>query len=335
VEQNPLGATALPEAVRIAQSTIDDTATTGKLEAPAGGVALRDGEGVLYEPIARWPRRCARPRRAGHPRHGQGRPTTARRSWRRRPAGHSHRATTTIALRLAGRPDRHGPRLHGGRPAAHGAFRFHDRSAIQPLSARRGSGRVVEAERASLEASWPRPRCASSRPCSARSTRSSTCPRPTSCSVTRRHGHDHDPGRRHAARLAHALVQALRAQEQKAATFRTLETGATAACPGVGARGARRGHVRTLWAAQPAAARRDAPGRRLQHVDRRGRVPGRQRPAATRSRSRRSTARERPVADRQAHRPAPGGVVTQALTSPYHVVVIDHQGATGDIYVDG
>ncbi len=341
VEQNPLGATTLPEALRVASFTIDDAALTGKLEARVGGTALRDVEGALFEPVGPLAAALlARP--AGRPLRVTGKLEPGHRSAIVGAVGlrvTSHRETTTIALRVAGGLAGADRAMSVDDLPRSGVYRFHDRVYINPLAERRGAGRLPEAERAALE-----------RLVAAADLRSQ--PRvfrptytiydvPTTYLVLGDAQGEVTTTIEAGATLpaaVEALVRALSDAGGRAATFRTLERGTYGGVAQAGVRVARdQASLNALWAAHAGTG----PGATQPVIDfSRQRVVGvfmgRQSSGGydveVTALERRGDELHLRVVRRS---PAPGQPVTMALTSPYHVVVVDHQGATGDIYVDG
>lgn len=340
-ETNPLGATALPEAVRVVSFTLDDVAVTGALEARAGGTALRDGEGTLYEPIG--PLAAALLRRpVGRPLRVTGRLEPGHRSAIAGAVGlrvSSHRPTATIALRVTGG-------LAGADHAFSvddlprtGAYRLHDRTIVFPDQARKGAGRLDEAARARLEglvaAADLRRQPSVFRPqfplLDVPSTSLVAADAQGQVTVTIEAGAT-------LPAAVQALVTALQGHAQRAATFRTLERGTFSgvAQPGVTvARDA--AALRALWAAHAGTG----PGVSMPAVDFsrqlvvavfQGRQPSGGYGVEVRALERVGDDLHLSVTRRT---PAPGQAVTLAFTSPYHIVLIDHQGATGDVYVDG
>lgn len=341
VAQNPLGATTLPEALRVVSFIVDDVAVTGKLEARAGGTALVDGEGTVYEPIGPLAGALvARP--AGRPLRVTGKLEPGHRAAIAGAVGlrvTSHRETTTIAHRVAGGLAGADRELCVDDLPGTGAYRFHDGVRILPLSERRGAGRLAEAERAALE-----------RLVAAADLRSQ--PRtfhppytiydaPATYLVL-----DDGQGEVTTTILAgatlpaevEALVDALRAVGDGAATFRTLERGTFGGVAQAGVRVARdQASLNALWAAHAGTGAGATPPTvdfSREYVV--GVFMGRQTSGGY---DIEVTALERRGDDlhlRVVRRaPAPGQPAPAVLTSPYHIVVIDHQGATGDIYVDG
>ncbi|MCO5166913.1 MAG: protease complex subunit PrcB family protein [Planctomycetes bacterium] len=340
-EQNPLGATALPEAVRVVSFTLDDVAVTGALEARAGGTALRDGEGTLYEPVG--PLATALLRRPlGRPLRVTGRLEPGHRSAIAGAVGlrvSSHRPTVTIALRVAGGLAGTDNAFTVDDLPRTGAYRLHERTVVFPDQARKGAGRLAEAERAGLErlvdAADLRRQPSVFRPqfplLDVPTTSLVLADAQGQVTVTIEAGAT-------LPAAVQALVSALQGHAQRAATFRTLERGTYSgvAQPGVTvARDA--AALRALWAAHAGTG----PGVAMPVVDFSRQVvvavfQGRQSSGGygieVRALERVGDELHLSVTRRT---PAPGQVVTLAFTSPYHIVVVDHQGATGDVYVDG
>lgn len=341
VEQNPLGATTLPEALRVVSFTIDDVAVTGALEARVGGTVLVDREGALYEPIGPLAAALlARP--AGRPLRVTGKVDPAHRPVVAGAVGlqvTSHRETTTIGLRVAGGLAGADRALDVDDLPVSGAFRFHDRLLINAAAERRGAGRLAEVDRAALE----RLVVAADLRSQPRLFRPSFTiyDAPTTSLVL-----DDAQGQVTTTILAgaslpaevQALVTALQTAGNGVATFRTLERGTFSGVARASAVVARdQASLQALWAAHAGTGVGATPPtvdfsrQRVVGVFQ-GRQPSGGYDIQVTSMERRGDALHLRVVRRT---PAPGQPVTLALTSPYHIVVIDHQGATGDVYVDG
>lgn len=341
-ESNRLGATALPEAVRVASFSLDDVAVTGRLEQVPGGRLLRDEEGTIWEPIGPLAASLAQAPVA-RPLRVTGRKDPAHRSAIGATAGlvvTSQRATVTLSVRIAGGlagADRLTaiddlPRT--------GAYRFHDELVIAPQNDRSGRGSLSAAQKVDVEAKLGaanlRAQPTTFRPAvpilDAPQTVLKLADAQGDVTITIQAGATLPPA-------VEALLVALRDVANATATMKALAKGTTSGVAQAGVRVAKDAAAyQALWAAHagtgpgaPAAPAVDFTKSVVVGV-----FQGRQ---SSGGYAIEVKALERK--DAEVHltivrtTPAPGTPVTLALTAPYHLIVVDHQGATGDVWADG
>ncbi len=345
-EPNVAGATALAGALRVVTFALDDVAVTARRPAQqaAGVVAVVDVEGVRWEltgPLAAAvaaapadrPLRVTGRLDATHTPSVRGARGLVATSWR---------ATATVSLRAAGGLLGLDETFAVDDLPASGAWRLrHDMVAAQPGTAlRQGRGRLETGVRADLEG-----RVAAADLRAQPTVFQPTFPildAPTTTLAFADAQGDVSIRIEAGATLpapVDALVQALRALAQTRTTFRTLERGGFS-----GEAQERTVVVRdaAAWQALWAQHAGTGPGavtapqvdftRQLVVGVFLGRKPSGGYAVEVQRLER--DGRDVLLAV-QRTAPAPGAIVTTVLTAPFHLVVVDHHGATGDVFVDG